>query len=170
VRTFADKVSSVDVRTFWCKNFKFFKIYGVSARTRKRGVNFSQFYEDVFYGRPLSTNLHFLLKYCLLNQVLFVFNALRRQVLRKLRRRKVRFYNQHVSSESLSTRWDLLVSKNKRKNQLELFVSERILRGCLRTWGFVRMSVWNLYWWCPLHLRRWVYWWVSCFMLLRFFL
>jgi len=26
--------SDADVLNFWCKNFKFFEIYGVSARTR----------------------------------------------------------------------------------------------------------------------------------------
>jgi len=29
--------SDADVRTFWCKNAKFFEIYGVSARTRGEG-------------------------------------------------------------------------------------------------------------------------------------
>jgi len=31
-----DKDGSLDadVRTFWCKDFRFFKIYGVSAQTR----------------------------------------------------------------------------------------------------------------------------------------
>jgi len=51
--------SDADVHTFWCKNL----IYGVSARTREKGVeqceqgakgvNFSRFCADVFYGRPL---------------------------------------------------------------------------------------------------------------------
>jgi len=27
--------SKADVRSFWCKNFRFFDIYGVSARTRR---------------------------------------------------------------------------------------------------------------------------------------
>jgi len=34
------------------KNFGFFEIYGVSARTR--GVNFSRFCAEAFYGRPLT--------------------------------------------------------------------------------------------------------------------
>jgi len=56
---------------FSAKNFGFFEIYGVSARTRgeggwasanillTRGVNFSRFCADVFYGRPLRENLSF---------------------------------------------------------------------------------------------------------------
>jgi len=58
-----------DVRTFGAKNFGFFEIYGVSARTRGRrvepvrtffgqggkGINFSRFCADVFYGLPLKT-------------------------------------------------------------------------------------------------------------------
>jgi len=39
---------------FGVKNFGFFKIYCVSARTRGgREVNFSRFCVDVLYGRPL---------------------------------------------------------------------------------------------------------------------
>jgi len=50
---------------FGVKNSGFFKIYGVSARTRgegglsqcvqfaNKGVNFSRYCDDVFYGRPL---------------------------------------------------------------------------------------------------------------------
>jgi len=40
VRTFFDKEgpSDADVRTFWCKNFGFFEICGVSAWTRVGGV------------------------------------------------------------------------------------------------------------------------------------
>jgi len=50
---------------FSTKNFGFFEIYGVSARTRGRvvepvrrffgqgGVNFSRFCADFFYGRPI---------------------------------------------------------------------------------------------------------------------
>jgi len=36
VRTFCGQggSSDADVRTFWCKKFGFFKIYGVLARTR----------------------------------------------------------------------------------------------------------------------------------------
>jgi len=56
----------MDVRTFWCKNFGFFEIYGVSGTVRTDkgwlsqcgyfsdkggGDQFSQFYTDVFYGR-----------------------------------------------------------------------------------------------------------------------
>jgi len=69
-RHFEDKgigvSSDADVRTFWCKNFGSFEIYGVSARTRELsqcghfsnkvggGVNFSRFCADIFYGRPLT--------------------------------------------------------------------------------------------------------------------
>jgi len=46
---------------FSAKNFRYFKIYGVSARTRwvepvrtrEEGANFSIFCADVFYERPL---------------------------------------------------------------------------------------------------------------------
>jgi len=51
---------------FGAKSFKFFEIYGVSAQPRERavkqcrhfadkgkGVNFSRFFADVVYGRPL---------------------------------------------------------------------------------------------------------------------
>jgi len=48
---------------FVAKNFGFFEIYGVSARTREvepvraffgqEGVSFSRYCADVFYGRPL---------------------------------------------------------------------------------------------------------------------
>jgi len=56
--------SDADVRTFWCKNLKFFEIYGVSAqtrgvkpvRTRGRRVNFLRYCGDFFYGRPLNNN------------------------------------------------------------------------------------------------------------------
>jgi len=58
---------SIQMRTsalFGAKNFGFFEIYGVSARARGvepvrtffghgEGVNFSRFYADVFYGRPV---------------------------------------------------------------------------------------------------------------------
>jgi len=30
--------SDADVRTFWCKKFGFFEMYGVSARIRGRGI------------------------------------------------------------------------------------------------------------------------------------
>jgi len=50
---------------FGSKNFGFFEITGVSARTRGKGVepvrtkgegvNFSRFCADVFYGRPLTS-------------------------------------------------------------------------------------------------------------------
>jgi len=60
--------SDADVRPFWSKNFKFFKIYGVSAgrgrdggkvsadnfQTRGEGVSFSSFCADILYGRPLT--------------------------------------------------------------------------------------------------------------------
>jgi len=60
-RTRGIRVSlDADVRTFWCKNFGFFEIYGMSARTRelnqcghfedKKGVHFSRFCADVFNG------------------------------------------------------------------------------------------------------------------------
>jgi len=54
---------------FGAKHLEFFKIYGVSARTReegfeavrtffgqggREGVNFSRFCADIFYGRPLT--------------------------------------------------------------------------------------------------------------------
>jgi len=52
---------------FGAKNFRFFKIYGVSARTRGRGlsqcgqgrsgVNFSRFGADVFYEQLLMNDL-----------------------------------------------------------------------------------------------------------------
>jgi len=66
---FADKEggspSDADVRTFCTKNFGFFEIYGVFARTRGvepvqtfcgqgGGVDFSRFCADVFYGQPLT--------------------------------------------------------------------------------------------------------------------
>jgi len=55
--------SDADVLTFWLKNIRFFEIYGASARTKERGlsqcghfsdkgVNFSRFCANVFYGRP----------------------------------------------------------------------------------------------------------------------
>jgi len=62
MRTRGDS-SDADVRTFWRKNFGFFEIYGVSARTRGEGGlsqcgHFTdkggQFCADVFYGRPLT--------------------------------------------------------------------------------------------------------------------
>jgi len=50
---------------FYCKNFDFFEIYDLSARTKEkgvepvrticgqgRGVNFLRLCADVFYGRP----------------------------------------------------------------------------------------------------------------------
>jgi len=51
-RHFSDKEGSsdADVRTFFCKKFRFFKIYGVSLRSRGGG---DQFIADVLYGRPL---------------------------------------------------------------------------------------------------------------------
>jgi len=60
--------SDADVLTFSCKNFGFFKIYGVSALYMDKGrevepvrtfcgqgggVNFLRFRADVFYGRSL---------------------------------------------------------------------------------------------------------------------
>jgi len=52
---------------FGAKNFRFFKIYGMSARIggggdlsqcgQGRGVNFSRFCADVFYGGPLILQL-----------------------------------------------------------------------------------------------------------------
>jgi len=36
----------VDVRTFWCKNFGFFKNYGASARTRGRGLSQCEHFAD----------------------------------------------------------------------------------------------------------------------------
>jgi len=69
---FSDKVgggsSEVDSALFGAKNFKFFEIYGVSARTtvgggvepvrtffgQGGGVNYSRFCVDVFYGRSLN--------------------------------------------------------------------------------------------------------------------
>jgi len=61
LRIRGDGGSDADVHTFWCKNFEFVKIYGVSARTEgKRGlgrtfyrqgeggeVDFSRFCVDV---------------------------------------------------------------------------------------------------------------------------
>jgi len=62
---------------FGAYSFEFFEIYDVSARTRggegswasadifrtrERGVNFSRFCADVFYGRPLSKNPHIFLE------------------------------------------------------------------------------------------------------------
>jgi len=53
----------MDIRTFWLKNFGFFEMYGVCARTRREGdwtsagimrtggSLFLRFYADVFYGR-----------------------------------------------------------------------------------------------------------------------
>jgi len=39
---------------FGAKNFEFFEIYGVSARTRgEEGVDFSRFCADAFHGRPV---------------------------------------------------------------------------------------------------------------------
>jgi len=59
----ADKSSDADVRSFWRKNFGFFEIYGVSARTEggrgavrtfcRQEVNFSRFCADIFHGSPL---------------------------------------------------------------------------------------------------------------------
>jgi len=37
---------------FGVKNFEFFKIYDVSARTRGKEVNFLRFCVGVFYGQP----------------------------------------------------------------------------------------------------------------------
>jgi len=34
---------------FGAKSFGFYEIYGVSARTKGKGVNFSRFCADVFY-------------------------------------------------------------------------------------------------------------------------
>jgi len=50
---------------FSAKNFRFFEIDGVSARSREegielvrhladKGVNFSRFWANIFYGRPLT--------------------------------------------------------------------------------------------------------------------
>jgi len=65
VRTFCGQGGNslyADVRSFWRENIGFFEIYGISARTREeeelsqcghlrtRGVNFSRFCADVFYG------------------------------------------------------------------------------------------------------------------------
>jgi len=53
---FADKgdSSNADVRIFWRKNFGFFEIYDVSARTRGVG---GQFFA-ILCGRPLWTALY----------------------------------------------------------------------------------------------------------------
>jgi len=48
---------------FDAKNIKFFEIYGVPARTKEEGVNFSRFCADVFYGRPLKHKLANLQKF-----------------------------------------------------------------------------------------------------------
>jgi len=66
LRTRGRSSSDADVRTFCCKNFGFFEIYGVSVRTRRvgrlsqcerfsdkrEGVNFLRFCADVLYGWP----------------------------------------------------------------------------------------------------------------------
>jgi len=68
---------------FGAKNIEFFKIYGVSARTRgavpvrtffgQGGINFLQFCADVLYGCPLIT-IHVCIvqshKYSYINKVL----------------------------------------------------------------------------------------------------
>jgi len=66
---FSDKENSADEESalFGAKHFGFFKIYGVSARTREGGgssssankggeVNFSRFCHNVFYGRLQISN------------------------------------------------------------------------------------------------------------------
>jgi len=57
-RHFSDK-GVLYMRTtvlFAPKNFGFFEIYDVSARTRGEGIQFFAIFADVFYGRPLTRN------------------------------------------------------------------------------------------------------------------
>jgi len=70
VRTRGERVLQMRMSAlFGAKNFKFFEIYGVPAQTGERGglsqygnfsdkgkgVNFSRFCADVFYGQPLTS-------------------------------------------------------------------------------------------------------------------